>query len=261
MQNNKSNIAIIANPLSRSFGKDTEAAQAVLEHFAQKNAAKLFYAKNDAEIIAQTKQALKEGFALIAAAGGDGTVSAVGAVLVNTEATLGVVPVGTLNHFAKDLQIPNTLDESLAVLLEGKAVLVDVGEVNGEYFLNNLSIGLYPAVVAHRIIKQMTGWNKWIAFAWSLLYHFIQYPYVNVKMKVDGQGIVRQSPILFIGNNIYHLSGLRLGSRTSLQFTATEISIDTQRPRLQVAIDGELRVLETPILCRIRPGALRVQIP
>ena len=73
--------------------------------------------------------------------GGDGSIRTVASVLVGTDVPLGIIPLGTLNHFAKDLRIPLIADRAVAVLASGKRRYVDVGEVNGEIFINNSSIG------------------------------------------------------------------------------------------------------------------------
>ena len=102
---------------------------------------------------------------LVVAGGGDGTLSAVAAALVGTDTALGVLPMGTLNHFAKDLGIPLKLEKAVQTLFTGKIARVDVGEVNGRIFLNNSSIGFYPRIVQARKREQRRGRSKWVAFA------------------------------------------------------------------------------------------------
>src|SRR3954447_6264864 len=86
----------------------------------------------------------------VVAAGGDGTVSAVASALAGTDRVMGVLPAGTLNHFAKDLRLPLTLADAARVIAAARTTGVDVGEVNGRCFVNNSSIGLYPHVVVKR---------------------------------------------------------------------------------------------------------------
>jgi diacylglycerol kinase family enzyme len=76
--------------------------------------------------------------------GGDGSIRTVAHVLAGTGVPLGILPLGTLNHFARDLGIPTDLKETVALIAAGKTRSIDVGEVNGETFINNSSIGLYP---------------------------------------------------------------------------------------------------------------------
>ena len=76
--------------------------------------------------------------------GGDGTVHTVAGATVGHDIPLGIIPLGTLNHFAKDLNIPLSLDDAIETIAAGVYRDVDVGEVNGEIFINNSSIGVYP---------------------------------------------------------------------------------------------------------------------
>src|SRR6478672_6791852 len=96
------------------------------------------------QLVSAAKSAAKESADVIIAGRGDGTVSAVASALVGSQMPLGVLPLGTLNHFAKDLGIPQTLREAIDVVSEANIGRVDVGEVNGRYFLNNSSLGVYP---------------------------------------------------------------------------------------------------------------------
>src|SRR5215218_7585967 len=84
------------------------------------------------------------GAEAVVAGGGDGTVGSVAGALAGHGMPLGVLPLGTLNHFAYDLGIPFTLDGAIAVIAAGHVASIDVGEVNGHVFVNNSSIGLYP---------------------------------------------------------------------------------------------------------------------
>src|SRR6187397_721074 len=79
--------------------------------------------------------------------GGDGTMSAGAGGLAGTGKPMGVLPLGTLNHFARDLGIPNELEEAVRNVAEGVVREVDVGEANDRVFLNNSSLGLYPSAV------------------------------------------------------------------------------------------------------------------
>src|SRR5215217_494166 len=87
---------------------------------------------------------------VIAAAGGDGTVSTVAAAVARANKTLAVIPTGTLNHFARDAGVPIDLEPAVALLRDGRRRAVDVGMVNDQFFLNNVSIGSYPRMVKER---------------------------------------------------------------------------------------------------------------
>ena len=82
--------------------------------------------------------------------GGDGSIRTVAGVLAGSEVPLGILPLGTLNHFAKDLGIPLHLGEAAEVIAKGAQRDVDLAEVNGETFINNSWIGIYPYMVLDR---------------------------------------------------------------------------------------------------------------
>src|SRR5205823_6222409 len=106
------------------------------------------------------------------AAGGDGTINAVAAQTRKTAKPLGILPLGTLNHFSKDLRIPRNVPDAVDVIAEKHVAEVDIGEVNGRVFLNNSSIGLYPRMVRIREHQQQRlGRGKWSAAFLPLYRH------------------------------------------------------------------------------------------
>jgi diacylglycerol kinase family enzyme len=252
-----------------------------------------------ASVGAVARHALDRGCTMVAAGGGDGTVSAVAAALAGTPATLGVLPLGTLNHFARDLRIPLDIDQAIATILSNRVAPVDVGEVNGRIFINNSSVGLYPRLVWERQRQQRQGRSKLSAMANAAWIVWRGYRRVTVLLQHESRDAVRvRTPFVFVGNNVYQLSGLDFGSRARLDggrlhlcmapelsasgvlrvlgnvlvgrlanfdrfesLEATTLTIDAWRPQLGVAIDGEVTVLRPPLRYRLRPGALRVAVP
>jgi diacylglycerol kinase family enzyme len=228
--------------------------------------------------------------------GGDGTISSVARHLVGTEVPLGVVPLGTLNHFAKDLGLPLDAEKAIAVVLQGRTAPVDVGEVNGRPFLNNSSVGLYPRIVRMRQRYDVRGPLKWVIAAWATLKALNARAAIGVRLEADGEKVLRRTPLVFIGNNEYRMAGLRAGKRESLfdgclavyvvkassaklpmlrllwrvfagkaeergdleVLRAGAATIETRRPSVLVAVDGEVERMTPPLEYRLRPGALRV---
>ena len=99
---------------------------------------------------------VENGASIVVAAGGDGTISAVASGLIGSPATLGVLPIGRLNHFAKDLKIPLDVKKAVATIAARHMVSIDVGTVNDRAFINNSSIGIYPNLV-ERVRKNVAG--------------------------------------------------------------------------------------------------------
>ena len=291
--------AIIINTRSGADDKET-LRNKLAELFSARGIAPVIsLLDNGSELIPLTKRRLSEGCNPIVAGGGDGTISAVASVLVDTPAMLGVLPLGTLNHFAKDMKIPLDLEGATRVILNGAQVSVDVGEVNGRVFINNSSLGLYPSIVHQRERQQeRLGRGKWTAFIWAALSVLRRYPFINVRLNADAVELHRRTPFVFIGNNEYEMEGLNIGARACLNagrlslhvahrvgrwglvrfalsalfgtlrnekdldmLCTREIWIETKRARLHVATDGEVSIMETPLHYRVRPGALSVLAP
>lgn len=243
--------------------------------------------------------AVKQGADIVVAGGGDGTVSAVAAGLVDTGVALGVLPMGTLNHFAKDLGIPLEQEQAVAVLATGRQLEVDVGEVNGRIFINNSSLGLYPVIVRGREQRRRRlGHGKWRALLEASIAAARRYALLTVQVEVDGQTLTRRTPFVFIGNNKYSMEGFEIGAREKLdcgtlslyltqgmgrfgllrlallallrrldyerdfdQLLAPEFVVRTGHARLRVATDGEITMMDTPLRYRVLPGALHVAVP
>src|ERR1700692_1072666 len=103
-----------------------------------------------ADIAAEVQRAISAKPPVIVIGGGDGTLSGSASAFVGAETALGILPLGTLNHFAKDLHIPLDLEGAIQTIADGQTAKVDLGAVNDRFFLNNSSLGLYPKVVAGR---------------------------------------------------------------------------------------------------------------
>lgn len=232
--------------------------------------------------------------------GGDGTISTFVSAFIgsNSEKIVGVLPLGTLNHFAQDLRIPLDIEKAVRVIAAGHQTTIDVGQVNGRIFVNNSSLGLYPQIVRERIKNQRLGHGKWPAFVWAALSVFRRYPFVDVRLLGSGKKMNCHTPFVFIGNNVYLMEGFKIGQRERLDqgllslyvtkrvgrlglirlalralfvrlhyekdfeaMTTDRITIQSRRRRLRVAFDGELTILDTPLHYRVLPKALNVIVP
>lgn len=291
-------ITVIINPSARHPPK-TSLADTLRDLFAAQGAEAEIAALDDCGTMSEVaERAVKTGSQTIVAVGGDGTVSCVAGAVLESDAALGVLPLGTLNHFAKDLGIPLELEAAVKTIVERHVRRVDVGEVNGRVFVNNSSLGIYPAMVHHREMHQRLGKRKWSAFVRASLTALGRYPLIRVTVETDGARITRNTPLVFVGNNDYHLAGLKLGTRDRLDAGRLSIyltpdvgrlglvwfacralfgdvrpgrdlvalqtasaSINGKRRRIRVAADGEIDNLETPLEYCIRPAALQVIVP
>ena len=250
-----------------------------------------------ADAPAAARSAVDRGADVVVAAGGDGTVNTVASVLVGSHVPLGVIPRGTLNHFARDAGIPVDLERAVDTVAHGRVTRVDVGDVNGRVFLNNSSIGIYPDIVVEREALRRQGHRKWTAFAVATVKILRHYRGVVVRMTSGESTHVARTPFLFVGNNEYQVEGRHLGARDRLDggrlfaylaprvnahdlpallaraligrehdtlesFAAVVLRVDIPgRRRLRVSTDGEVVVMSTPLNYRVRPSALGVIVP
>jgi diacylglycerol kinase family enzyme len=271
----------------------------VREAFQRANLEVEILAVGHESLPAAARKAAASDADVVVLGGGDGTLSAGAAALVGSPKLLGILPLGTLNHFAKDVGIPLDLDQAVGTIERGHVKEVDVGEVNGRVFLNNSSIGLYPSAVAQREeLRHRHGGGKWPAMFNACVDVFRRFPLLAVRLQAEGRAVALNTPFIFVGNNRYEMSLFSLGTRTSLQggelsvylsrnggrlgllrlafrallgrleqdrdfhsFTLPAVEIGTRRRSLRVSLDGEVVWMASPIRYRLRPRALRVVAP
>lgn len=286
-----------ANSGGRTDGAAFDPWRAQIDEIA--NGALVSVVRAGEDIARQVEAARAAGCDAIVAGGGDGTLNAVASCLVGTDTVFGVLPLGTFNHFAQDAGIPLDIDAALDVIRRGAIDTVDVAEIGGQRFLNNASLGLYVRVVRHRNRQQSRlGWGKGPAFGWAVWTALRRFPFMRLRIRVAGQETHVRTPFLFIGNNRYEMSGLKVGRRESLQagtlsiylaqragrlrlfvlafhalsgrlgsahdfheITAEGLQILSDHDALRVATDGEVVTLRTPLDCRIHARALKVFLP
>jgi diacylglycerol kinase family enzyme len=251
-----------------------------------------------AHLTETARQLASRSFDAVIAAGGDGTVSAVAAGLAGTAMPLAVIPLGTLNHFAKDLAMPLELGDAARAICDGVTEPVDVGEVNGRVFINNSSIGLYPEAVVMRDDQRKRGWRKLPAMLLAAARVLWRFPLLAISVATPEGSVATKTPLLFVGNNEYSTTLPSVGTREALDrgvlalytmrarsrmkmlwlvvralfrrpeviddFEArqvTEATVRCKKQHLVVALDGEVQRMTSPLAYRIRPGALIVRRP
>jgi len=282
----------------------TKRARAALKRrFAAHGVAAELRFVSGAELRAAARDALAEAtrgeIDAVVVGGGDGSVRAVAGVLADTGVPLGVLPLGTLNHFAKDVGIPWDVEAAAETIAKGGVRAVDLAEVNGEIFINNSSIGIYPyLVIAREQLRQRHRLAKWIAMVPAFFRMLRHFPRRRLKISTEGRAKPYRSPCVLVGNNEYATGLFALGRRKRLDggelwlyvvkprnplhffwmvcrlcfgkgelardidtFEARKVEIAARASRLPVALDGEVAIMHTPLHYRSRPGALRVIVP
>lgn len=234
---------------------------------------------------------------LILSCGGDGTLNRLASCIDGTHATLAVLPFGTMNHFASAIGLPNSIEESLELLKHGSTMDIDVGEVNGHIFLNHANIGMHPYFVSHRERKRRKGWPL-IPAAFFGTWKIFQYPlFENLTFEIKESKETIRTPFVFISCNEQEVVRGRLirksledgtlflytkntQKRTDLLRAFTYIvntkpipqdvlvfktkksmCIDSDKKKLLVSLDGELKKFQTPLIFSLKKKALRVLVP
>src|SRR5438270_3713495 len=148
----------------------------------------------------------ESGDPLLIVGGGDGTIAAAASALAGTETALGILPLGTLNHFARDLGIPNALDEAAKAIAARTEKRVDVAQLNDRIFINNSAIGLYPLMVVDRDLqRRRLGRSKRLAMIVAAVRTLVRFRHHRLTLTVNDQRAQVDTPLLFVGNNHYRL--------------------------------------------------------
>jgi YegS/Rv2252/BmrU family lipid kinase len=290
-------VTVILNSGAGSAGDD-DTEKTVRSEFERAGSQVTVRRVRSGEDLISTAQAAMSECDVLVAGGGDGTISAVASVAAQEGKVLGVLPLGTLNHFSKDLGIPQEIAGAVDVIEGGNIRQIDIAEVNGRYFINNSSIGLYPRLVLTRERQQRLGHGKWWAALWALTRMVRWYPFQNVKLELEGNELRRKTPFVFIGNNVYEMDLYNIGGRPRLdegklciyllrrsgrtglvllifrtlfgglrrdknfeEFRTTKLTVETRKSSMLVALDGEVAAMETPLEYKIHPGKLQVIVP
>jgi diacylglycerol kinase family enzyme len=292
-------IAILNEQAGTAARDDAVAEDSLREAFAAAG----FQAKIELLSPDKIEAALKDAVAkhpdAIFVGGGDGTVSATAALLIDTSIPLGVLPLGTLNHFAKDVGLPPEWRTAIATLSNYVVRSVDVAEVNGHVFINNCSVGAYADAVRHRdSLRDKRNHGKWLAMMLASFRVFRRLKRIRFRVQYDGQEIALRSPFLVVANNGYqgnilsqnlrdrldegrlwiyttrarhHFAVLRMAWQALRRDLASADALDRRSTteavvylpgeRVSVAADGEILELKALLHFRIHPGALKVLAP
>ncbi len=291
-------VVVLLNAGAGSVERSEATAERIRVAFADAGVDATVWALGADEVKLAARVAKRSRWDAIVAAGGDGTVNALASVL-GAHRPLGVLPLGTFNNFAQDLGIPADLEGAVRVIAAGQTRRVDVGDVNGHFFLNNSSIGLYPEFVRER---ERHHWRrragKLVAMLRASRRVLLRLPMLDVLVATADKHVARRTPFVFVGNNRYfarafstprrerldggdlHVSVgngtgrfgvLRLFARAIAGRDAPpagvetvslpELWVDAGKRTVEVALDGEVRRLSAPLHYRVRPRFLPVFAP
>ena len=290
-------ICVLANPKSGRNSRDAQAVDRAMAVFGPEATLRRWdKGENLDDVVAR---AVADGFTTIVAAGGDGTVNWVAHGLLGKDAHFAVLPLGTFNFFARGLGLPQEPDAAARAILNGSPRRISVGTVNGQLFLNNASLGIYPRILQLREdVYARWGRSRLLAY-WTVLTTLIRFQAPRrMVLETDSARIDVRSPLVFVARSAYQLRRFGLsgaeaisddafavfvalgGSRwhllklaahlalgrvqegTEVQLIPTRsLTVYTHRRRPRVAYDGEKRHMRAPLKFRIHENALSVILP
>lgn len=262
---------------------DGRAAEVGLVETARERGIETVVLEPGQDLAELVRAAVGRGADCLAMAGGDGSQALVAAIAAEHGLPYACIPAGTRNHFALDLGVDREdVVGALDALLDGGRRYVDLGEVNGRVFVNNVSLGVYAEAVSQERYRE----SKLRTLVDTLSDSLGPGGEAGELRWKDGAGAERTSTALILVSNNPYLLGPTLGSGTRprldtgllgivdfhppiagskshtarwSELTATELTIESDGP-IPVGVDGESLVLDSPLRFRIRPQALEVRI-
>jgi diacylglycerol kinase family enzyme len=279
-----------------SAGRDSAIAKEIRSGFAENGIDADVRLSPSKHLSTTASELLEEKVDALVAGGGDGTVSTIAEVCAKHRLPLGIIPLGTRNHFGRDLGIPRSTAESILCIARARPSKVDLGSVNDRYFINNSSIGAYPRAVEEREeLRYRFLLRKFLAGMVATLRTFAQRPIVDATIELDGSTFRASGPFVFVGNNLYSVKLLSVSHRASVSEgqlciytarcngvsglfhllwlslwgrleqsrhfemrTGTEAIVRLPKSQARVSKDGEVFRMATPLHYQIQPCALEV---
>ncbi|HXI13539.1 MAG TPA: diacylglycerol kinase family protein [Thermoanaerobaculia bacterium] len=284
--------------LNTRSGSSTDAVLSEVEDRARAESIELIEITHGVDFRAVVQERLAAGRKLFITGGGDGTIHHIVQAMVSTEAVLGILPLGTMNHLARDLNIPLDWKEAFNLALDGPVRQIDAAIVNGRYFLNNMMLGVYPSMLYHRERLREEG-GKLQAYARALPLAIRSFPSVSLELEAPGHSEVVRTQLFAVSVNPYDLTkpGL-IAPKSTLdrgrlalywfpfsnrwsflwvllrylfghidrvngfrEMTTQKLQVTASRPRMRFAIDGEVVEMTSPLNISIVPSSLNVKLP
>ncbi|RYI03547.1 MAG: hypothetical protein EON48_15760 [Acetobacteraceae bacterium] len=229
MPDSKPDICVLSNPGSGTALRNPGAVERAMAVFGPRAELRSF----SGDPAAAAARAAREGFRIVVAAGGDGTVAGVAHALSGTDVALAVLPLGTFNYFARGLGMPEDPEAAARAILTGAPHDIAVGTLNGRVFLNNVSIGLYPAILEEREATYARfGRYQFLAHIASLrtILRF-QRPYRMTLQQDETQHRIR-TPMVFVARSAYQLDQFGLQGANAISDDRFVLFLAHQQTRL-----------------------------
>ncbi|GAA4221657.1 diacylglycerol kinase family enzyme [Sagittula marina] len=289
-------VIIITNRKSGRNSRDREAVEAAAKTLGGEIAS----FSGGKGLMATIEQVRARRPSLVISAGGDGTAMAVANAFLGTDVAYGVLPLGTFNYFARGLGLSEDPNEAAQQLAQGRVIDITIGQVNGQAFLNNASVGIYPSILKVR----ETVYQKWgrrrIMAHWSVVKTFLRFRKpMKVRITVDGVAGRYRTALVFVARSAFQLENFRLEGTDAIKgggfavllvnahtrmelfrrvfklalgtveegvdydlFAANEVCVEVEgRKRVLLAYDGEKRRVDAPLKFGMSDTPLRLVVP
>lgn len=277
-------IGVIVN----NKAKNAASVDPFLAALTKNNMPFQLYRANPEQLDATIKQAIID-HPMLLIGGGDGTIRSAAQQCCHKKTLVGVLPLGTLNHFAKELALPASPEELVQAILKKTTRTIDMAEVNGLVFVNNSSIGVYPRFAKKRD-HYMRFYNKWLSYIPGIIQTFKNHENYPLSIKSEELNIFVNTSFLMISNNLYSyefplsfqrkdfnqsylgiyyfkhgklkllkMIKLFLNRKDNFAIKKSEIPVEISiknKERVSISLDGETQTVNTPLIYKSLPNSL-----
>jgi diacylglycerol kinase family enzyme len=222
-------ICVLSNPKSGTALRNPGAVERAMAIFGDRAELRPF----SGDPADEAARAVREGFRVVVAAGGDGSVAGVAHALAGTDCALAVLPMGTFNYFARGLGMPETPETAARAILDGTSHFIAVGTLNGRVFLNNVALGLYPSILEEREATYARfGRYRILAHLASLrtILRF-QKPH-RIELQQDQTRHTIRTPMVFVARSAYQLDQFGLQGADAISDDRFVLFLAHQQTRL-----------------------------
>ena len=290
---------VVINPVSGTLPPDTvrETIQSTLQ--AHNVTFEIYETTGNENVRQVVREAVQQGFELFLAAGGDGTVAAVASGLVDTQIPLAVIPAGTWNALARNLDIPLALDQALELVFqEHHTRVIDAMQVEDNFYILNITIGLSSRTMRTVTREEKRRFGR-LADLWVGVINLLGFQNFRFDVTIDGkQTKFRALEVMVANSKIIGLKGIQLDPDINMDdgklnvcrlyagnlidfFNLAmsillgkqredpkvlcleamyEVEIHCREKNLPVQGDGDL-IGRLPILVKLRPKAIHIVVP
>lgn len=290
-------IVLVANRASGTNARDADAIDRARRVLGECGLS--YWTPRDERMEDLVEREIARGAGILIAAGGDGTAMALANAMLGRDAAMAALPLGTFNFYARGLGLGEDPEAAARGILGGTTRAIRVGTVNGRVFLNNASLGIYPAILRERESIYRRWGRHQAAAHWSVAKTFLRFQRpMHMRLKVDGAERNLHTPLLFIARSAYQLeyfnlagaeaihddrlavlvgrgdtraalftlagrlaAGLAREGRDYELITARDLKVETRRPRPLVAFDGEKSRERVPFNFTMSDKRLRIVLP